>query len=99
MGGVTIAARWIKPTTEFLTSVVVRSRGKIIAEGTVDVRQTIKEIQSGSTPPRDIYRNTNGLLPDKPYGHYKEFAVPTPGVSGARGVLYYTGPLPNLYSA
>lgn len=45
------------------------------------------------------FQNREGLLPDRPVGHYREFTVETPGspdrgarriVSGADGELYWT---------
>lgn len=46
-----------------------------------------------------VFQNREGLLPDRPRGHYQEFTVITPGsddrgarriVAGADGELYYT---------
>lgn len=46
-----------------------------------------------------VFQNREGILPDKPRGHYREYTVITPGeddrgarriVSGADGEFYYT---------
>jgi RHS repeat-associated core domain len=92
-------------TTDFLSDVTVVSKGKVVGQGTVDLRGIISDILSGDAPVRDIFQNREGLLPVQPSGYYKEFTVPTPGVSGAGsqriiqgagGELYYT---PNHYGS
>ena len=88
-----------RATTDFLSDVTVVSKGKVVGQGTVDLRGVIKDVLSGDAPVRDIFQNRQGLLPAEPAGYYKEFTVPTPGVSGAGsqriiqgagGELYYT---------
>jgi ribonuclease T1 len=46
-----------------------------------------------------VFRNREGILPDRPIGHYHEYTVPTPGsddrgarriVTGADGEMYWT---------
>jgi ribonuclease T1 len=46
-----------------------------------------------------VFQNREGILPDRPSGHYHEYTVPTPGsddrgarriVTGADGELYWT---------
>jgi len=90
-------------TTDMLSDVTVVSKGKIVGQGTVDLREVVSDITSGTATPRDVFKNREGLLPTKPEGYYKEYTVPTPGVSGAGsqrivrgngGELYYT---PNHY--
>jgi len=51
--------------------------------GTVDLRQTLAGIESGSIQPRDTFQNREGRLPPKPRGYYREFVHPTAGVSDA----------------
>jgi|GEM_PF-1377084 len=88
-----------RATTDFLTDVTVKSRGKVIGQVTVDLRTTLNEINSGKLQPRDVFQNRENLLPTKPSGYYQEFYKPTPGFSktgperiirGSGGELYYT---------
>lgn len=64
---------------------------------------TLDSIKSGGTFPHrndgSVFRNTEGLLPSKPPGYYREFVHPTPGVQGPgpqrviqgqAGGLFYT---------
>jgi ribonuclease T1 len=68
-----------------------------------EVKDTLLKIRAGSVFPhkRDgsIYRNTENLLPEKPFGDYREYTVPTPAIEnrGSRrlvisndGDIYYT---------
>jgi filamentous hemagglutinin len=82
-----------------VTNATVKSRGKILYEGTVDVRPTVEGIRSGTLSPRNVFQNREGLLPRQPSGYYEEFVHPTPGVSGVGpqriirgqgGELFYT---------
>jgi RHS repeat-associated protein len=93
------ATRGGRATTGFIDDVVVKSHGKVVGRGTVDVRATVEGIQSGKISPRDVFRNDQGLLPKQGPGYYQEFVHPTPGVSGAGsqrivrgqgGELFYT---------
>jgi len=86
-------------TTGFLSNVTVKSHGNVVGRGTVDLRSTLCDIQSGKLKPRDAFRNREGLLPKKPDKYYEEFVHPTLGVKGAGsqrivrgkgGELYYT---------
>jgi filamentous hemagglutinin len=87
--------------TDFVTNVTVRSRGKVIAEGTVNVQDTVNGIQSGTLSPRNVFRNDKNRLPSQPGGYYinNEYVHPTTGlpgpgpqriVAGQGGELYYT---------
>jgi RHS repeat-associated protein len=71
--------------------------------GLVDVRSTIDRIKAGVKHPHrndgSIFGNREGLLPRQPYGYYREYVHPTPGirgpgpqriVQGRGGELYYT---------
>jgi guanyl-specific ribonuclease Sa len=53
---------------------------------TVDLRPTIDRINSGVRFPHrhdgSIFRNAQSKLPAMPAGHYREYVVPTPGVTG-----------------
>ena len=95
----------VKSTTTMISDVTVTSFGKTVGQGTVDLRSTLKGIDSGAIAPRNVFNNTENLLPSKPAGYYQEFVVPTPGVNGvgsqrvirgAGGELYYT---PNHYES
>ncbi len=88
-----------RATTDFVTNATVKSHGKVIAQGTVDVRGTVQGIESGALSPRNVFRNDEGLLPPQPPGYYHEYVHPTPGVPGAGpqrivggqgGELFYT---------
>jgi guanyl-specific ribonuclease Sa len=99
------AASGARATSGLVGGVKVTSYGKVIAQGTVDVRATVEAIESGSLAPRDVFQNrplpgkTTPELPVRPPRYYEEFVHPTPGVSGAGpqrivrgkgGELYYT---------
>jgi guanyl-specific ribonuclease Sa len=89
--------------TEFIGNAKITSRGRVVAEGTVDLMPTLTRIKEGGSFPHgndgSVFRNREGLLPKKPDGYYKEFVHPTPGVNGPGsqriiqgqgGELYYT---------
>jgi guanyl-specific ribonuclease Sa len=71
-----------RETTEFLSEATIKSHGKIVGQGTVDLRETLRGIKSGELAPRDIFQNREGLLPRSTSGYYKEFVHPSPGVEG-----------------
>jgi guanyl-specific ribonuclease Sa len=94
-----------RATTDYLSDVTVTSRGKVVGQGTVDLRGVLDDISTGKAPVRDVFQNRERLLPAKAHGYYKEFTVPTPGVKGAGsqriiqgtgGELFYT---PDHYSS
>jgi RHS repeat-associated protein len=99
-----IVAAEVKPVvTDFIAGAKVTSRGRVVAEGVVDVRPTLERIRTGTPHPHvndgAIFQNREGLLPAKPNGYYREYVHPTPGVNGAgpqrivvgaEGELYYT---------
>lgn len=64
---------------------------------------TVELIDRGGPFPEDeddgVFGNREDLLPDQPYGYYREYTVPTPGadtrgarriVAGEAGELYWT---------
>lgn len=68
-----------------------------------EAADTVVLIRSGGPYPFDrddtVFQNREGLLPDRPTGHYREYTVITPGeddrgarriVAGGDGELYYT---------
>ena len=89
-------------TTDFVVNATIVHHGKVIGQGTVDLRATVEAIESGRLAPRNIFENRQNRLPPKPAGYYQEFVHPTPptlGVTGAGpqrivrgqgGELYYT---------
>jgi RHS repeat-associated protein len=88
-----------RPTTTVLTDVKAVSRGKVVGQGNVYLRDAIDAIEAGKLAPRDVFQNREGLLPPQPPGYYQEYAIPTPGVNnagpqriirGAGGEMYYT---------
>ncbi len=69
----------------------------------IEAIDTITLIDAGGPYPFDrddlVFQNREGLLPDRPLGHYREYTVITPGendrgarrvVAGADGEMYYT---------
>lgn len=73
------------------------------ADRLTEINRTLDRIERGgpfsSAEDGTIFRNSQGLLPRKPEGYYREFTVDTPGASdrGARrivrgqsGETYYT---------
>jgi ribonuclease T1 len=75
-----------------------------LAELPPEARRTILLVRQGGPFANDrdgvVFGNFEGLLPPRERGYYREYTVPTPGVShrGARrivagrgGELYYTG--------
>ena len=69
-----------------------------------EAARTIERIESGGPfpePERDggVFGNREELLPDQPFGYYREYTVPTPGsndrgarriVAGSPGEYYWT---------
>jgi ribonuclease T1 len=68
-----------------------------------EVAETLRAVQRGGPFPYDqdgeTFFNREGLLPDRPAGHYREYTVETPGsqdrgarrlVIGADGATYFT---------
>lgn len=77
--------------------------GKTIVLGTVDLKPTLVRIAAGEKHPHrndgSVFRNFGDKLPRKKAGYYREYVVPTPGISGpgpqrlvigAEGEVYYT---------
>ncbi|NNE95669.1 MAG: hypothetical protein HKN24_06540 [Acidimicrobiales bacterium] len=75
----------------------------VVTELPPEAIDTLELIASGGPFPFDrdglTFQNREGLLPDHPRGHYREYTVITPGastrgarrvVAGADGELYYT---------
>lgn len=58
-----------------------------------EVRDTVDRILAGGPllypQDGDVFVNREGLLPQRPYGYYHEYTVPTPGASdrGARRIV------------
>ena len=61
IAGLVAAKSGVRATTDFLSDVTVKSRGKVVGQGTVDLRGTLGEIESGQLAPRDIFKNREGL--------------------------------------
>lgn len=101
----------INETTRFVNGVVIveKQTGKTY-NGTVDLQPTLNRIQNKVSHPHrndgSVFQNRppkggNGkpLLPIQPAGHYTEYVMPTPGVTGPgpqriitgqNGEVYYT---------
>ena len=90
--------------TDFIDNVTVADRrtGQIFT-GTVDLQPTLNRIENGGSFPHrndgSIFRNNEGILPERPEGYYTEYVHPTPNVvgpgpqrvvKGLGGELYYT---------
>lgn len=84
-------------------SIVDINTGKTIRLGTVDLKPTIDRIAAGEKNSHrndgSIFQNRGDQLPKRRHGYYREYVVPTPGVSGpgpqrlvvgADGEVYYT---------
>ncbi|MCD8351804.1 MAG: hypothetical protein LUC93_14445 [Planctomycetaceae bacterium] len=84
-------------------TVVDINTGQAIFLGTVDLRPTLERIAAGQKHPHrndgEVFRNAGRLLPRRPSGYYREYVVPTPGISGpgpqrlvlgTEGEVYYT---------
>ena len=65
------------------------------ADGIVDVSPTLNRISSGVKFPHrndgSIFKNLEGLLPNKPAGYYNEFVHPIPGMKGPGPMRIVTG--------
>lgn len=68
-----------------------------------EARATLRLIEDGGPYPYEqddsVFSNREGILPDRPEGHYREYTVETPGaegrgarriVAGSDGELYWT---------
>jgi ribonuclease T1 len=77
--------------------------GRVAWRGDMDLTPALARIAAGERDPHrndgGIFQNREGLLPDRPRGHYREYVVRTPGIShagpqrlviGADGEVYYT---------
>lgn len=85
-------------------NVVVRDLdGSVAWRGDVDLRPTLARIEAGERDPHrndgSVFQNREGLLPQRPRGHYREYVIRTPGIShagpqrlviGNDGEVYYT---------
>lgn len=73
------------------------------AEEVAGISAVLAALEAGEPSPYEedggTFQNREGLLPDEPLGHYREYTVPTPGsddrgarrlVIGAAGETYYT---------
>jgi len=74
------------PPPREVPDVSVLQHGKPVFHGTVDLGPTLDRIARGETAPYrhdgTVFGNREGRLPKKPSGWYREYVVPTPGVSG-----------------
>ncbi|TVP86559.1 MAG: ribonuclease [Thioalkalivibrio sp.] len=77
--------------------------GRVAWRGDVDLAPELERIAAGERDPHrndgGVFQNREGLLPDRPRGHYREYVVRTPDIShagpqrlviGADGEVYYT---------
>ena len=91
------------PPQREVRDVTVLQHGKPVFQGTVDLGPTLDRIARGDKAPYrhdgTVFGNREGRLPKKPSGWYREYVVPTPGVSGPGpqrlvvgkdGEVYYT---------
>jgi guanyl-specific ribonuclease Sa len=83
-------------TTRFVNGVTVvdRQTGAVF-NGTVDLQSTFDRIAAGATGlsknDGSVFRNGQGLLPQKSPGYYTEYVVPTPGINGPGPQRIVTG--------
>ncbi len=75
------------PATRVVERAVVKSYGKVVHRGAVELGPTIDRILRGERHPHrndgSVFRNRERRLPKKPKGYYREYVHPTPGVRGA----------------
>lgn len=77
--------------------------GRVAWRGDVDLAPELERIAAGESDPHrndgGVFQNREGLLPDRPRGHYRAYVVRTPDIShagpqrlviGADGEVYYT---------
>lgn len=77
--------------------------GRVAWRGDVDLAPALARIAAGESDPHrndgGVFQNREGLLPDRPRGHYRAYVIRTPGIShagpqrliiGADGEVYYT---------
>ena len=66
---------------------VVRSYGKVVHRGRVDLAKTIARIKAGKKHRHrndgSVFRNREGRLPKHKRGYYREYVHPTKGIKGA----------------
>ncbi len=64
----------------------VVSHGKVVFSGTMELGPTLDRIARGEKYPHRndgaVFGNREGRLPEKPRNWYREYVVPTPGLSG-----------------
>jgi filamentous hemagglutinin len=69
-----------------VSDVTVLQYGKAVFHGTVDLGPTLDRIARGEKSPYrhdgTVFGNREGRLPKKPSGWYREYVIPTAGVSG-----------------
>lgn len=77
--------------------------GRVAWRGDVNLAPELARIAAGERDPHrndgGVFQNREGLLPERPRGHYREYVVRTPDIShagpqrlviGADGEVYYT---------
>ncbi|MBS0002400.1 MAG: ribonuclease [Thioalkalivibrio sp.] len=77
--------------------------GRVAWRGDVNLAPELARIAAGERDPHrndgGVFHNREGLLPERPRGHYREYVVRTPDIShagpqrlviGADGEVYYT---------
>ena len=77
--------------------------GRVAWRGNVDLAPVLERIERGQRDPHrndgGVFYNREGLLPDRPSGHYREYVIRTPNIShagpqrlvvGRDGEVFYT---------
>ena len=82
----------INPKTRFLSDVEIKSHGRVVSRGTVDLKPTIDRINAGQRFPHrndgSVFQNrpprgsTTPVLPVQPRDYYQEYVIPTTGIRG-----------------
>lgn len=81
----------------FVVQVTLRDeQRRVVYEGPIDLRPTMQRVLSGQVLDRyrhdgTVFQNREGRLPGAPVGYYREWVVPTPGVSGPGPQRLVTG--------
>ncbi len=78
--------------------------GRVAWRGDVNLAPVLERIRRGESDPHrndgGVFHNREGLLPDRPSGHYREYVIRTPGINhagpqrlvvGRDGEVFYTG--------
>ncbi|HAN74266.1 MAG TPA: hypothetical protein DCQ63_08265 [Planktothrix sp. UBA8402] len=95
---------YLSPVSATETTIIAQAPTVNLSQLPPEARNTLKLIDQGGPFPYlekdgSTFFNREKLLPNKPNGYYREYTIPTPGVShrgarrfvvGSQGEIYYT---------